>query len=85
MWVTFPLYNVDLIFYARCGVPTLSDGSVLYTRALGLKIETTLQTSNERINTLELQVASKNVEIEARVADLSSLGALVTITKKKRC
>lgn len=67
----FPTSSVDLIRLASCDVLGISDRPIVHTRLGALKA--IIETSNERISALKPQVASNDVEIVAKMAQVDSL------------
>lgn len=64
-----------------CSVPELSDRPVVNTRAGAFK--TTLETSNERIGALDLQVGLKDAGSVVRVAQVDGLEVCLQIAEEE--
>lgn len=74
-----PTPFVDLICLADPSVPALSD--LPDVEARGGALEATLETSDERISTLQLQVASNDADVAAKVAPIDGSAGRVRIAE----
>lgn len=74
------MYVVHLIRLAERSVTALSDRIIVETRIGAL--EATLQTSNERISALESQIASNDMDMVPKMAQVDSLEGRLRIAEE---
>lgn len=79
--LSLPTPIFDFVDLTICSVPVLSDLPVFDTSIC--TFEATLETSDDRISALELQVASKEAEMAVKVAQVYSLHGRVWKRKEK--